>query len=104
MAKKVASDTAAYVRSLAEARHRNVALAEQAVLESRAFTDGEAAGASPPLVDLVATDLRSLLVQLDGRTIKRFDGQAVVLHTRDAELRSVGCRDASGSSGRLRIP
>ena len=90
MAKKVASDTAAYVRSLAEARHRNVALAEQAVLESRAFTDGEAASASPPLVDLVATDVRNLLAQLDGRTIKRFDGQAVVLQTRDAELRTVG--------------
>jgi membrane-bound serine protease (ClpP class) len=45
-AKKAASDTAAYVRSLAEARHRNVALAEQAVLQSRAFTDAEAARAS----------------------------------------------------------
>ena len=90
MAKKAASDTAAYVRSLAEARHRNVALAEQAVLESRAFTDGEAASASPPLVDLVATDVRTLLTQLDGRTIKRFDGRAVVLQTRDADLRTVG--------------
>lgn len=90
MAKKVASDTAAYVRSLAEARHRNVALAEQAVLESRAFTDGEAASASPPLVDMVATDVRDLLAKLDGRTIKRFNGQSVVLHTRDADLRSVG--------------
>jgi len=90
MAKKVASDTAAYVRSLAEARHRNVALAEQAVLESRAFTDGEAASASPPLVDMVATDVRDLLAKLDGRTIKRFDGRSMVLHTRDADLRSVG--------------
>ena len=90
MAKKVASDAAAYVRSLAEARHRNVALAEQAVLESRAFTDGEAVSASPPLVDMVATDVRDLLAKLDGRTIKRFDGRSVVLHTRDADLRSVG--------------
>src|SRR6187431_980940 len=52
-AKKAAADTAAYVRSLAEARKRNVGLAEQAVLESRAFTDGEAVHASPPLVDIV---------------------------------------------------
>ena len=89
MAKKAVSDTAAYVRSLAEARHRNVALAEQAVVESRAFTDGEAAGASPPLVDLVASDVGDLLTRLDGRTIKRFDGQPVVLHTRDADLRPV---------------
>ena len=89
LAKKAASDTAAYVRSLAEARHRNVGLAEQAVLESRAFTDGEAAHASPPLVDVVATDVPDLLGQLDGRTIKRFDGRPVVLHTRGADIRRV---------------
>ena len=41
-AKKAASDAAAYVRSLVEARHRNVMLADQAVIESRAFTDTEA--------------------------------------------------------------
>jgi membrane-bound serine protease (ClpP class) len=40
--KKAASDVAAYARSLAEARHRNVRLAEEAVTQSRAFTDGEA--------------------------------------------------------------
>ena len=42
VSEKAASDTAAYARSLAEARHRNVAFAEQAVLQSRAFTDTEA--------------------------------------------------------------
>ena len=89
VANKAASDTAAYVRSLAEARHRNVALAEQAVLQSRAFTDTEAARASPPLVDVVATDVNDLLRQLDGRTIKRFDGRSVVLQTREARLRSI---------------
>jgi membrane-bound serine protease (ClpP class) len=65
---KAASDTAAYARSLAEARDRNVSFAEQAVLQSRAFTDTEAARASPPLVDLIATDVHDLLRQLDGRT------------------------------------
>jgi membrane-bound serine protease (ClpP class) len=88
-AKKAASDTAAYVRSLAEARKRNVALAEQAVLESRAFTDTEAVHASPPLVDIVATDLTELLRRLDGRTITRFDGRSVTLQTGDAEVRQV---------------
>jgi hypothetical protein len=34
-AKKAASDAAADVRSLVDARHRNVTLAEQAVIESR---------------------------------------------------------------------
>jgi len=87
--KKAASDAAAYVRSLAQARHRNVMFAEQAVLDSRAFTDEEAAGAMPPLADLVATDLNDLLRQLDGRSISRFDGRSVVLHTHDADLRRV---------------
>jgi membrane-bound serine protease (ClpP class) len=89
VSKKAASDTAAYVRSLAEARHRNVPLAEQAVLQSRAFTDAEAARASPPLVDVVAADVHDLLRQLDGRTITRFDGRSVVLQTRDPDLRAI---------------
>ena len=86
-AKKAAADTAAYVRSLADARKRNVALAEQAVLESRAFTDSEAVHASPPLVDVVAVDLPDLLRRLDGRTITRFDGRTVALQTADADVR-----------------
>jgi membrane-bound serine protease (ClpP class) len=88
-AKKAAADAAAYVRSLAGARKRNVALAEQAVLESRAFTDAEAAGADPPLVELVATDLADLLRLLDGRTITRFDGRSATLHTADAVVEHV---------------
>jgi membrane-bound serine protease (ClpP class) len=77
------------VRSLAGARKRNVALAEQAVLESRAFTDTEAAGADPPLVELVATDLTDLLRRLDGRTVTRFDGRSATLHTADAVVQRV---------------
>src|SRR5438067_10000390 len=53
MSKKAAQDVAAYVRTLAEGRHRNIALAEQAVNDSRAFTDQEAFTASPRLVDVV---------------------------------------------------
>jgi membrane-bound serine protease (ClpP class) len=90
MSKKAVADTAAYVRSLAEPRQRNVGLAEQAVVDSRAFTDTEAARASPPLIDVVATDLNDLLRRLDGRTIRRFDGRSVVLHTQDADVRHIG--------------
>ena len=42
MAKKMASDTAAYARTLATQRGRNVPLVEQAVTESRSFTEQEA--------------------------------------------------------------
>jgi membrane-bound serine protease (ClpP class) len=86
MAKKMAQDVAAFARTLASRRHRNVALAEEAVNESRAFTDQEALAASPPLIDLVASDLSDLLRQLDGRTITRFDGATIVLHTANARV------------------
>jgi membrane-bound serine protease (ClpP class) len=59
MAKKMASDVAAYARTLATQRKRNVALVEQAVLESRSFTEQEALSATPPLIDLIANDTSS---------------------------------------------
>ena len=89
MAQKAASDTAAYARSLAAARGRNLALAEEAVLESRAFTDGEALEAAPPLIDFRAQDLDDVLRQLDGRTVARFDGRTTTLRTANAEVRRV---------------
>jgi len=81
MAKKMASDVAAYARTLATQRKRNVSLVEQAVLESRSFTEQEALSASPPLIDLVANDVAELVRKLDGRTITRFDGKTQTLHT-----------------------
>ena len=67
--KKAAEDMAAYVRTIAGKRGRNAQLAEQAVLQSKAFTEDEALKATPPLVDLVATSLDDLLKKLDGRTV-----------------------------------
>jgi membrane-bound serine protease (ClpP class) len=89
VAKKAASDVAAYARSLATQRKRNVALAEQAVLESRAFTDVEARQADPPLIDVTARDLADLLAQLDGRTVTRFDGSQQTIHTANARVEYV---------------
>ncbi|MBI3492422.1 MAG: nodulation protein NfeD [Acidobacteria bacterium] len=86
MAKKAAEDVAAYARTLASRRHRNVKLAEQAVTESRAFTEEEALGASPPLVDLVSADVPELLRKLDGRSVTRFDGTTVILRTTGARV------------------
>ena len=86
MAKKAASDVAAYVRSLAEGRGRNAVLAAEAVQESRAFTDREALSATPPLIDLVAPSIDELLAQLDGREVKRFDGSPVTVHTAGAAI------------------
>jgi membrane-bound serine protease (ClpP class) len=89
MAKKMASDVAAYARTLATQRKRNVSLVEQAVLESRSFTEQEALSATPPLIDLVANDVPDLVRKLEGRTIARFDGTTQTLHTASATTTSV---------------
>lgn len=84
--KKAAEDMAAYVRTIAGKRGRNVQLAEQAVLQSKAFTEEEALKAAPGLIDLVATSHDDLLKQLDGRTVTRFDGRSVTLRTVSATV------------------
>jgi membrane-bound serine protease (ClpP class) len=89
MSAKVASDTAAYARSLAEARMRNTELAAQAVTESRAFTDREALEAMPPLIDFSANDVDDLLRRLDGRTIHRFDGRTTMVRTAHADVQRI---------------
>jgi membrane-bound serine protease (ClpP class) len=86
MKAKLESDVAAYVRTLAEGRHRNMTLANDAVVSSRSFTEHEALDASPALIDLIAPDVRDLLRQLNGRTIARFDGSTVTLDTSQAEV------------------
>ena len=86
MAEKVASDVAAYARSLASQRGRNVELAEKAVTESQSFTEDEALSAMPALIDLVADDLDALLEALDGRTVTRWDGRTEVLRTAGARV------------------
>jgi membrane-bound serine protease (ClpP class) len=87
--KKATEDVAAYARTLAANRHRNVKLAEQSVVESMAFTEDEALNASPPLIDLVAADINELLRKLDGRTIRRFDGTPAIVKTTNARVISI---------------
>lgn len=69
---KVENDAAAYIRSLAVLRERNVTWAEQAVRESVSATDQEALELN--LIDLVAPNLGSLLEQIDGQTIQTTAG------------------------------
>ena len=89
MAKKLASDTAGYGRTLAAQRKRNPTLIEQAVTESRSYTDQEALSAAPPLIDVVATDIPDLLRKLEGRTVVRFDGRTQVLRVAGAATQAV---------------
>jgi membrane-bound serine protease (ClpP class) len=85
--KKAAEDMAAYVRTIATTRGRNAQLAEQAVLQSKAFTEQEALNA--PLIDFVATSHDDLLKKLDGRTVTRFDGSSATLRTASAKVVSI---------------
>ena len=89
MAKKIASDTASYGRTLAAQRKRNVTLIEQAVTESKSYTDQEALNAAPPLIDVVASDVPDLLRKIDGRTVTRFDGRTQVLRVAGATTQAI---------------
>lgn len=84
MKEKVENDSAAYIKSIAEQRGRNVAWAEDAVRKSVSVTEREALKLK--IVDLVAENMPALLKQLDGRTIPLQSGPTV-LHTADADTR-----------------
>jgi len=87
MKQKLENDTAAFLRSYVARRGRNVQAAEDAVRSSKSYSDQEALQLK--LIDLIAPDDASLLNDIDGRTITRFDGSKMVLHTRGAELVAV---------------
>ncbi|HDT13020.1 MAG TPA: nodulation protein NfeD, partial [Candidatus Aminicenantes bacterium] len=72
MEEKVTHDAAAYVRSIAEKRGRNVRMAEDAVRLSLSFTEKEALEGG--LIDLIAASEEEIIARLDGRTIERFEG------------------------------
>ena len=67
MTRKVENDAAAYIKSIAERRGRNVQWAENAVRKSVSATEQEAL--TLKLIDLVAPDLPWLLDRLDGMEV-----------------------------------
>jgi membrane-bound serine protease (ClpP class) len=69
---KVTNDAAAYIRTLAEKRGRNVRMAEDAVRKSLSYTEKEALDGG--LIDLVAGTEEEIIARFDGKTLKRFDG------------------------------
>jgi len=72
MADKVTNDAAAYIRTLAEKRGRNVRMAEDAVRKSLSYTEREALDGG--LIDLIARTEEEIIARFDGKTLKRFDG------------------------------
>ena len=89
MMKKVENDAAAFVRSIATERGRNVEWAEKAVRSSVSATEREAVKLK--IVDLVADSVPDLLAKVDGRTVKTAKG-SVTLHTKDAPVKKIDVR------------
>ncbi len=81
---KIENDAAAFLRSIVTHRHRNAQAAEEAVRESKSYTDQEALDLH--LIDRIAPRDAALLDALDGTTVTRFDGSTSVLHTRNASI------------------
>ncbi|MGB4780915.1 NfeD family protein [Candidatus Methylomirabilis sp.] len=92
MNKKVTNDAAAYIRTIAEQRGRNVQWAEDAVRKSVSATEKEALQLK--IIDLVADKLDDLLVAMDGREVTTARGK-VMLHTKGVEVTQIemGLRD-----------
>jgi membrane-bound serine protease (ClpP class) len=84
MKEKLENDSAAFMRSFVAKRGRNVEVAESAVRQSKSFTDQEAL--QQHLIDYVAKDASDLLKQVDGKNVKRFDGQTQILRTAGAQV------------------
>jgi membrane-bound serine protease (ClpP class) len=87
MKQKILNDTLAFLRSYVSKRGRNVDAAQDAVQNSKSYTDQEAQQLH--LIDAVAPDDRALLDTIDGRQVKRFNGMTQTLHTRGANLIAV---------------
>jgi len=84
MEEKVTHDAAAYIRTLAEKRGRNIQMAEDAVRKSLSYTEQEALKGK--LIDLIAKNEQELIEALDGKEIKRFNGEVQVLNLKDQPL------------------
>ncbi len=89
MVKKVENDAAAFARTIATERGRNVEWAEKAVRSSVSATEREAVKLK--VVDLVAENVPDLLAKVDGRVVKTPKGP-VTLATKDAPVKRIEVR------------
>lgn len=80
---KGTNDAAAFIKSIAEKRHRNVQWAEESVRYSVSITEEEAIQQN--VIDYIANDDRELLMQIDGKTIE-VKGGTKILKTKNAEI------------------
>lgn len=87
MTAKVTNDAAAYIRSLAELRGRDVDFAERAVLKAHSLSASQAL--EQGVIEFVAVNLDDLLSQLDGREIRLDSGATVTLATANVQVEHI---------------
>ena len=83
MTEKATNDAAAFIRSIAEKRRRNVAWAEEAVRKSLSITEQEALEKN--VIDFVAKNLEELLEKAHGKRVETTSG-TVTLETKGATI------------------
>jgi membrane-bound serine protease (ClpP class) len=84
MKQKLENDATAFLRSYVSRRNRNTDAAQDAVLNSKSYTESEAEKLK--LIDIIAPSNTALLDAIDGRSVTRFDGLTITLRTRDAHI------------------
>jgi len=84
MEAKIENDAAAYMRSIAGKRGRNLTLAEDAVRKSSSYSDKEALDGK--LIDAVLSTPSDIFEKYDGQTIKRFNDTNSTLRLKNAEI------------------
>jgi len=83
MMEKATNDAAAFIRSIAEKRHRNIDWAEKSVRQSLSLSETEALKEN--VVDLISKNLDSLIVQLNGKKVETSAGIKTI-NTKNANL------------------
>ncbi len=85
MQEKITNDAAAFIRTIAEKRHRNLVWAEEAVRKSVSITETEALAQN--VIDVIAKNDRDLLEKINGRRIAT-NKDTVTLEVKDARIES----------------
>ena len=83
MNEKSTNDAAAFIRSIAGKRNRNLQWAEDAVRKSISITENEALENN--VIDMIASNMQDLLNKIDGRKFEVSSGSKTV-HTKQAEV------------------
>lgn len=84
---KILNDAIAYARAIANTHGRNVEWAEKAVREAASVPAYEALELN--VIDIIATSLDDLIIQLDGWQVTKPDGSVVTLNTQGASVSDI---------------